>query len=256
VVRLRLGEDRIELVHWVTPRGRPIPSDSRSQDRWFQHIAVIVSDMDRAYAWLERHAVPRISPAPQRLPDWNPAAGGIRAYYFKDPDGHALELLQFPADKGHARWRRPSERVFLGIDHTALVVADTETSLRFYRDALGLRVVGESLNFGIEQERLNDVVGARVRITTLSAEAGPAVEFLEYLHPRDGRALPADARANDLAHWQTIMTGNVVRTPPASATRGGAMISRGLIATPATLGFTRALVVRDPDGHAVQLRGR
>ena len=79
------------------------------------------------------------------------------------------------------------------------------------------------MNSGIEQERLNDVVGAHVRITSLVAAAGPAVELLEYLHPRDGRALPADARANDLVHWQTIMTGDVARALPAMPTRAGEM---------------------------------
>src|SRR5439155_1036010 len=116
----------------------------------------------------------------------------IRAFYFRDPDGHALEILQFPPDKGDPRWHRPSDRVFLGIDHTAIVVGDTAASLGFYRDVLGMRVVGGSENHGPEQERLNNVFGARLRITTLRATAGPAVELLEYLTPRDGRPYPVD----------------------------------------------------------------
>jgi catechol 2,3-dioxygenase-like lactoylglutathione lyase family enzyme len=193
-----------------------------------QHIAIVVNDMAQAHRWLQRHRVAAISPEPQRLPDWNEAAGGIQAFYFKDPDGHPLELLQFPPDKGQARWHEASDRVFLGIDHTAIVVRDTEASLRVYRDLLGFRVAGTSENHGPEQERLNAVAGARLRITTLRAHAGPGVELLEYLHPRDGRSLPADARATDLAHWQTIMTA----------------------------GVTGARVVHDPDGHALQLRSR
>ncbi|HYL82409.1 MAG TPA: VOC family protein, partial [Candidatus Acidoferrum sp.] len=166
VVRMRLGDESLELTEYLTPKGRPIPQDSRSNDRWFQHVAIIVSDMDRAYAWLREHKVQHASPGPQRLPDWNPKAGGIRAFYFKDPDGHNLEILQFPRDKGDARWHRPAGKVFLGIDHTAIVVEDTEASLRLYRDLLGFQVVGESENFGPEQERLNNVFGARLRITT------------------------------------------------------------------------------------------
>src|SRR5262245_27401957 len=46
VVRLRLGGEFIELSEYLTPKGRPFPADSRSTDRWFQHIAIIVSDMD------------------------------------------------------------------------------------------------------------------------------------------------------------------------------------------------------------------
>jgi catechol 2,3-dioxygenase-like lactoylglutathione lyase family enzyme len=255
VVRLRLGEETLELTEYLTPRGRPVPADSRSNDRWFQHVAIIVSDMDRAYERLRAHRVEHASPAPQRLPDWNPTAGGIRAFYFKDPDGHVLEILSFPAGKGEARWHRPSGRLFLGIDHTAIVVADTERSLACYRDTLGLRVVGESENYGPEQERLNNVFGARLRITTLRAAAGPGVEFLEYLTPRDGRAAPADARANDLAHWQTAL---VADDPEAAqrATRGSAcrMLSPGVV-TPAEprLGFARGVRLRDPDGHTLSV---
>lgn len=102
----------------------------------------------------------RVSEGPQRLPDWNPAAGGIRAFYFRDPDRHPLEVLQFPAGKGDPKWAR-RDRLFLGIDHTAIVVSDTEASLRFYRDALGLRVAGAAENWGPEQERLNHVSGAQ-----------------------------------------------------------------------------------------------
>ena len=203
VVRMRLGEEHIELVQYLAPRGRPIPVDSRSNDRWFQHIAIIVSDMERAYARLRQHKVEHASTGPQRLPDWNPSAGGIKAFYFKDPDAHALEVLWFPPGKGAAKWHRAGDKLFLGIDHTAIVVWDTEASLRFYRDTLGFEVGGESENYGVEQEHLNNVFGARLRITGLRAASGPAIEFLEYLAPRDGRPYPADSRANDLWHWQT-----------------------------------------------------
>lgn len=258
VVRMRLGRELIELGEYLTPRGRPVPPDSRSNDRWFQHIAIIVSDIDQAYLWLRRHRVRLLSPAPQRLPDWNPNAGGIQALYFADPDGHPLELLQFPPDKGDARWHQPGDRVFLGIDHTAIVVGDTDASLGFYRDALGLKVVGESENWGPEQERLNNVFGARLRITTLRAPAGPAIELLEYLTPRDGRPVPADVRANDLAHWQTLLT---VREAPAAVRALSAarftVVSPGVVTmADDRLGFREGALVRDPDGHAVQLRAR
>jgi catechol 2,3-dioxygenase-like lactoylglutathione lyase family enzyme len=255
VVRMRLGDEQIELTEYLTPRGRPIPADSRSHDRWFQHIAIIVSDMDRAYAWLRQHRVEHASPAPQRLPDWNPNAGGIRAFYFKDPDGHPLEVLWFPSGKGDPKWHRPSDRIFLGIDHTAIVVGDTEASLACYRDTLGLRVAGETENYGPEQERLNNVFGARLRITTLRAPSGPGVEFLEYLTPRDGRPAPADTRPNDLVHWRTTLITSDAEAV-ARAVRGSrcAMLSSG-IATPAerALGFTRGFLIRDPDGHTLQV---
>ena len=256
VVRMRLGDEAIELTEFLAPRGRPVPNDSRSNDRWFQHVAIIVSDMDRAYRWLRQNNVTHASSGPQRLPDWNSNAGGIEAFYFKDPDGHSLEILHFPSGKGAAKWHTAaSDKLFLGIDHTAIVVGDTETSLRFYRDTLGLQVAGESENYGAEQEHLNNVFGARVHITSLRAPSGPGIEFLEYLTPRDGRPIPADLHANDLAHWQTrLMTSDGKHAAGALGKGRFAFVSPGLITLPESeLGFRDGLLARDPDGHAMLL---
>jgi catechol 2,3-dioxygenase-like lactoylglutathione lyase family enzyme len=255
VVRLRLGEERLELTEYLAPAGRPIPADARSNDRSFQHVAIVVSDLDAAYRRLRAHRVAHVSAGPQRLPDWNPAAGGIRAFYFRDPDGHVLELIEFPPGKGDPRWQRRDGRLFLGIDHTAIVVADTEASLAFYRDLLGLRVAGTSENHGPEQERLNGVFAVRLRITALRAAAGPGIELLEYLTPRDGRPMPPDLRASDLLHWQTRLL-----TADAAGAEGRLRRARALFVSPGTvglpepaLGFRAGLTVRDPDGHAIQL---
>ena len=252
VARLRLGDEAIELTEYLAPRGRPYPTDTRGNDRWFQHIAIIVSDMDAAYARLRAHNVAHASTGPQRLPEWNPHAGGIAAYYFRDPDGHFLEILAFPEGKGLAHWQR-KDALFLGIDHTAIVVASTEAALGFYRDALGLRVAGGSENHGEEQEHLNNVFGARLRITTLRAPKGPGIELLEYLAPRDGRPAPIDLKANDVAHWETtVAAGNVEAL--LSNQHGGGLVSPRVVSVDAPeLRFARGLMIRDPDGHAVRV---
>jgi catechol 2,3-dioxygenase-like lactoylglutathione lyase family enzyme len=249
--RLRLGKEEIALTQYLAPEGRPIPPDSHSNDRWFQHIAIAVSDMDRAYAHLRSHKVRHASTAPQTIPQSLPNAAGISAFYFKDPDGHILEIIHFPPGKGNPRWQVPanSETLFLGIDHTAIAVSDTDASLRFYRDSLGLRIAGESENFGVEQEHLNNVFGARLRITTLRATAGPGIELLQYLAPVGGRPYPTDSHANDLWHWQTTLTcddlGACEQTlRKAHTTR----ISPGLITGP---DLPPSETVRDPDGHAL-----
>lgn len=255
VVRMQLGEEFIELTEYLTPRGRPIPADSRSNDRWFQHIAIIVPDMEKAYRHLRQFKVQHASTGPQHLPDWNKNAGGIKAFYFKDPDGHVLEILNFPPDKGQPKWHRATDRLFLGIDHTAIVVSDTEASLKFYRDTLGFQVAGASENYGDEQEHLNNVFGARLRITSLRAASGPSIEFLEYLAPRDGRPYPADSRASDLWQWQTrLVTQDADGTAQTLFMTKQPFISPGAVTLKETpLGFQKALMVRDPDGHAMQL---
>src|SRR3954454_10593229 len=254
VTRLRLGNERIELMQFLAPEGRAIPVDSRSNDRWFQHVAIIVSDMDAAYARLRAARVRHASPSPQRLPDWNKNAGGIRAFYFRDPDGHPLEILWFPEGKGDAKWHKADGRLFLGIDHTAIAVNDTDASLALYRDLLGMRVAGESENYGPEQERLNNVFGAHLRITAVRADSGPGIEFLEYLAPQDGRPFPADARANDLFHWQTrIADSNVEETAAILRKHRVRWLSSGIVTFPDQSPDRKSFLFRDPDGHAVQI---
>jgi catechol 2,3-dioxygenase-like lactoylglutathione lyase family enzyme len=246
---LQLGSEHITLTEHLTNKGQPIPADSRSFDHWFQHIAIVVSDMDKAYERLRRAKVRHVSTAPQTLPAWNKDAGGIKAFYFRDPEDHVLEIIWFPPGKGDPNWQRAGSEsgapLFLGIDHTAIVVSDTDKSLSFYTNALGLRVVGGAENHGTEQEHLNQVFGARLRITALRAERGPGIEFLEYLAPPGGRPLPDDAKANDLVFWTTRLGADDV--PALSATlreRGACFVSRLESLTE---------IVRDPDGHALQL---
>src|SRR5687767_4136379 len=252
--RLRLGQETIELTEFLAPRGRPYPADTRGNDQWFQHIAIITSDMAAAYRRLRERGVAHASTGPQRLPDWNPNAGGISAFYFRDPDGHFLEILQFPAGKGDARWQ-DRRSLFLGIDHTAIVSRDTETSLRFYRDGLGMTVAGGAENYGVEQEHLNNVFGVRLRITTVKAARGPGVELLEYLAPRDGRPAPLDLKANDLAHWETtLLTTEPRRVFEVLPQRVLSLVSPVSVTLPARPpGLPPAVIGRDADGHRLRL---
>jgi catechol 2,3-dioxygenase-like lactoylglutathione lyase family enzyme len=257
VARLTLGSESIELTEFLAPKGRPVPADMRPNDRAFQHIAIIVSDMERAYERLRKAGVEHASTGPQTLPSWNRNAAGIAAFYFRDPDRHFLEVLQFPPGKGADRWHR-SGRLFLGIDHTAIVVDDTDASLRLYRDGFHMAVAGNSENYDSEQEHLNNVFGARLRITTLRADEGPGIELLEYLAPRDGKPAPFDLRANDLAHWQTtLLTGAPDGIFELLPFRLFDLVSpRTVTLSPPHLGLSRAVLVRDPDGHGMRIASR
>lgn len=214
-----------------------------------------MSDTDQAYQHLRAHKAHHASTGPQTIPASNRAAAGIRAFYFKDPDGHNLEIIYFPPGKGDPRWQGNGDRLFLGIDHTAIVVSSTQNGLSFYRDLLGLKFAGESMNHGAEQEHLNNVAGASLRITGLRAQAGPGVEFLEYLAPRDGRPAPKDTRANDIWHWQTtLLTANSKAAAQQLRTARGQVVSPNVAKLPdKSLGFTKGFLARDPDGHGLQI---
>ena len=168
--RLRLGAEEIELTEFLAPRP-PVPPDARANDRSFQHIAIVVSDMASLRA-AARADVEHASTGPQRLPDWNRMRGGISAFYFRDPDGHVLEMLASrPTRAPRSGTPRPPLSRHRPHGHRR---RRHEASLRFYRDTLGLHVAGESENYDIEQEHLNNVFGARLRITALRARPGRA----------------------------------------------------------------------------------
>src|SRR5215468_2911345 len=255
IVRMQLGNEYLDLTQYLSPPGRPIPVDSRNNDLWFQHIAIVVRDMDQAFARVRALKVQFVSTAPQTLPPSIKAAAGIKAFYFRDPDQHNLEIIYFPPGKGDPRWQEKTDKLFLGIDHTAIGISNTSTSLKFYEDLLGLHKAGESENFGTEQEHLNQVFGAHLRITGMRSDSGPGVEFLEYVTPTDGRPRPADVRANDIIHWQTMIVTNDLDVL-AKKLRDAHVrfVSPGVVSMPKDMaGFSKGALVSDPDGHDVLL---
>ena len=256
VVQLALGSEVIELMEFETKLiGRPIPHTSRSNDLWFQHIAIVVSDMDKAYQQVAKHKVEHVSTAPQTLPDYIPAASGISAFYFRDPDDHNLELIYFPKGKGNPKWQNNEGKVFLGIDHSAIGIEETDASLAFYQDVLGLKVAGNSENYGPEQERLNQVFGARLLITGLHGTEGFGLEFLDYIAPPGGKSYPSDSSPVDLWHWHTsIKVASVDAIYQTALEQDYTIISKGVVSLSDTsLAVKKGLMVRGPDGHAMFL---
>jgi catechol 2,3-dioxygenase-like lactoylglutathione lyase family enzyme len=205
--------------------------------------------MDEAYAKLHEAQVRFVSSVPQTLPEWNKDAAGISAFYFRDPDGHYLELIHFPPGKGQAKWQSPSTALFLGIDHTAIVVSNTAQSVEFYRDRLRFQVVGVSENYGSEQEHLSGVFNAHVLITSLRSESGIGIELLDYLAPDSGRAIPSNSQAYDIAAWQIPIELNAAQNP-AEVTD---LHLRWVKLPPNPTGCRKASWTSDPDGHRLEL---
>ncbi|MBE9009938.1 VOC family protein [Pseudanabaenaceae cyanobacterium LEGE 13415] len=240
IATLRLGDEQIKLMQYLNLEGKPIPKDSQSNDLWFQHMAIVVRDFDRAYDHLKQFAFEPISTAPQTIPQDNSASAGVRAFKFKDPDRHNLELIWFPPDKGQSKWHRNTDQLFLGIDHTAIAVADTEQSLHFYRDRLGMQVKEGSLNQGETQARLDGLPEAKVQVTDLRpAQGGLGIELLDYLIPEDGRAIPSDWRSCDLAYMQIEVIVNQMES----------LLEQLQI----TNSVNEQSVVKDPTGHSILL---
>jgi catechol 2,3-dioxygenase-like lactoylglutathione lyase family enzyme len=261
IVHLQLGEQIVELTQYVSPpTGRPMPVPSYSNDAWFEHMAIVVSDMEAAYHILQENKVQQISADPITIPESNPGAAGIKAIKFHDPEGHPLELIYFPPGKGEPSWQQKlTNRLFLGLDHTAMTVASTEKGVFFYRDLLGLHVGGVTFNTGATQEVLDDLFNDTCLVTPmLPFLAPPHIEFLDYKTPPGGRPMPADTKATDLWHWQTTLVSKDIHAVTDRLRKAGVQfITPDVVtlpqATQAQLGFKKAVMIRDPNGHAIRL---
>jgi catechol 2,3-dioxygenase-like lactoylglutathione lyase family enzyme len=216
---LRLGGQVVALEQFDMV-GRPYPDHGDAASLWFQHLALVVADMAEAYRRVVE-TVPISEGGPQHLPE---SSGGMHAFKFRDPDGHPLELLQFPPQSRPAAWQGKSAaagQIGLGIDHSAISVADTDASTGFYRP-LGLEPGKGSLNQGPEQQRLDHLEGVAVAVAPMQPQAGtPHLELLGYGVPRGAAGPPL--QANDVAATRIVWQG------------------------------IRAALLRDPDGHLQQI---
>jgi catechol 2,3-dioxygenase-like lactoylglutathione lyase family enzyme len=225
---LQLGREILEILQFDST-GRPYPAGATAADIIFQHFAIVVADMEGAYRRLL--SVPAWTPistaGPQQLPQ---SSGGVTAFKFRDPEGHPLELLAFPEHSTPLRWRTlECADLFLGIDHSAISVRDTARACDFYR-GLGLRVSAQTVNRGPEQESLDGLPQARVRVTALAPpDSGPHLELLCYDSP--DRANNLDLRHNDVATTRIVLAAG----PPILESQAA-----------------RGLSLCDPDGHYLQ----
>lgn len=227
---LSLGREIIELLEFDHP-GRPYPEDPSPLNVIFQHFAFVVSDVHRALQRLAQTVgwTPISEGGPQRLPQ---RSGGVTAFKFRDPDGHPLEFLEFPKDKVPAHWQAPAANdLFLGVDHSAISIADTRRSIAFYGD-LGFRVASRALNHGIEQQRLDGIVDPHAEVTALAPDnETPHIELLCYrTHSRPPRDI---VRNNDAAATRLVIEMDPRPEPP-----GNRLCERILL---------------DLDGHRLQL---
>ncbi len=244
---LRLGRERIELLEFTDSMGRPYPCDSTSTDIWFQHMAIVVSDMTAAHQRVM--AQPRFRPVsragPVRLPE---ESGGVMAFKFRDHDGHPLELIAFPEARGPSEWHNAdSTGSFLGIDHTAIGISDSRISTRFFRSVFGFRAGPSTENRGPEQAQLDDVDEVQVSVTQLAKDLpAPRMELLQY-HVGTRRPIPRDTASNDIAATHSVVQVTSLDATADALARCGAPLSSGDLMT--LDGDIPAALVSGPDGH-------
>jgi catechol 2,3-dioxygenase-like lactoylglutathione lyase family enzyme len=256
---LRLGEEILQIWGWPPGACAPYPDSWGGNDHWFQHICLVTDDLTSRVQVLAPDQLGVISSAPQRLPDWNQAAAGIEAFKFKDPEGHPLELLQFPPDKGDPRWHqdhqldgRPK-----GFDHSAISIACTDESLAFYRDVLGFHVKGQCVNSGIEQDQMDGLDNTRVAITALGPQSGAmGVEFLNYQSPTGGRNRSSPLWSDLCDRKLLLKAKNLHGLHETLIPRKDINFCSPIVPLePSLFGAPYGFSVRDPDQHSIVLVG-
>src|SRR6266536_2782759 len=194
------------------------------------------------------HAQTSASANPITIPPSNAGAAGIKAIKFHDPERHPLELIYFPAGKGNPSWQNPG-KLFRGVDHTAMAVPSTDNGVTFYRDLLGFSVGVTTLNSGPTQDVLDGLLNDTCLVTAMMPPSAP---------PHVRRVMPAETKSNDLWHWQpTLGSRNIQALAGRLRQAGAPFISSSVVTIPpeaqARLGFKKAVMIRDPNGHALRL---
>lgn len=181
---LRLGDTPVTLDRFDQP-GRPYPADADAASACFQHLALVTDDAAAAWARAQAAgALPISRGGPVALPA---SSGGVTAVKFRDPEGHPLEFLQFP-DMAAAGW---SGRGVIGIDHSAIAVADAGRSRAFYR-AHGLSEGHATHNHGPAQGALDGLDDPDAQVVPMQPPVKrPHLELLGYRRPPVGGPAPA-----------------------------------------------------------------
>ncbi len=146
--------------------------------------------------------------------------------------------------------RRADDGGVRRIHHVGITVADLDRSLVFYRDLLGMRVIGLSADEDVGA--IVGMPGMRARIADLDAGNGQIVELLEYGSPNeDGLAFGPDSVGRCHLSLQVDELCSAL-----SRLASGGFVPVGQPAKVAVGGVWQNCTVvylRDPDGVFVEL---
>ena len=128
-----------------------------------------------------------------------------------------------------------------------LTVGDLDRELMFYTNTLPFELVSISETSGREQDALLDLSDVKMRVAMLKL-GDERITLTEHLANK-GRPIPADSRSFD--HWFQVFwntrlaVDDVAKLSAKLHERGVAFVSKPSSA--------HSQIVRDPDGHAMQL---
>jgi catechol 2,3-dioxygenase-like lactoylglutathione lyase family enzyme len=219
VVRCGTGSS-IELLQYKAPHQNR--TFARNSDFAGHHVALYVTDLARAVAYMTAHHVRKFMGP---FPVTSGPAAGQSINYFRTPFGLYIELISYPNGEAYAKtaatklWNpadvgaKPHRRGLpglLGVDHFGITVPNINRARQFLIDAFGCTA---PLRFGPFADPtgnlLKDLVDVNPRavishINVLRCGAnGANIELLQYSSPDQSRRLPlnSDYAASHIAFY-------------------------------------------------------
>ncbi len=138
-----------------------------------------------------------------------------------------------------------------GIDHVGVASSDIERSLGFYRDALGMALLGRGREASADMAALLGVDAVEFEYADLDAGDGRVLELLRFAQPQGEQVAPRpfDPGTAHIGVRVDDLDGVAARL-------GDAVISRAAVRVDDPGSYWhggRFLYVRDPDGTIVEL---
>lgn len=223
------------------------PAHARLQDPGAMTLVLTVRDIDALLAKLKQAKVPVMTPGgvPVSLTS---GAAQARAVLVTDPAGHFVELQQpdpLPASTA------PADSNVIGA-RVRITVADTDNTLRLYRDQLGFKPDVGTFSAEAARLRLMGISGAQFRVTT-AAVPGVPQQVLEFIEFKGTDRSPLRTRIQDPGSSRIqLRVGDMTAAINGFKAAGGTVISTN--GQPVLVGNVPSAIVREMNNIFVVLQ--
>jgi catechol 2,3-dioxygenase-like lactoylglutathione lyase family enzyme len=219
------------------------PANPRFQDPGAGNLAIRVKDIDVVAGRLKKAGAHVLTAAGSPVD----IQGREKGFFVQDPDGFVVEITQLtplPPDAAKTTGNLFGASV-------EITIADTDQTVKFYRDLLGFQLrVGESFNGNKLMADTAGTPGAQFRQSS-GQIPGTAVR-LTFIEFKGIDRKPLNTRVQDpgtaILQLRVRDVDAAVKTLKAG---GGTVISTG--GEPVTLGTRRLAIVRDPNNLFLEL---
>ena len=198
------------------------PSHARPQDPGAMTLVLMVRDVDGLLAKLKEDKGEVVTPGGQPVM-LTTGAAKARAVVVKAPGGHFVELQQ--PEPLPSTPNLPAGNVIGG--HIRVTIADTDATLRLYRDQLGLHAETGSFESDPARLQLMGTAGAQFRVTSVSGQSVPG-HVLELVEFKGITRTPLQTRIQDPGSAKIgLRVRDLAATMAALKAAGGTVVTTG-----------------------------